>query len=415
MADYKRKIKLRKLIKNILGDQMEKSYKPKILLVHNFYKIPGGEDTVFINEKRLLEDNGHVVFTYTRNNQEINRLNWLGKLAYPLNTIFSIKTYREVKKVIIDNKIDIVHVHNTWPLISPSIYYSAFHLNVPVVQTIHNFRMLCPGATLYHNGKICEDSIQKGLRSSLKLRIYKGSYTHTLISALTLKIHRQVNTYKNINYIFLTDFNKKKILELNNGRHTIIDEKKTFIKPNFVNIEKNIIPFEERKNQFVFAGRLDKLKGIDLLLESWKEIKDSNLIVCGTGPEENWCRNYIENNNLTNVKMMGYVSNDQVMEIIAESKALILPTQWYEGFPMTIVESWASGTPVIGSNIGNVDSLIEDGVTGLKFQYNSVEGLRESIKRLTDMVSLCKKEYEESYRPNSNYQQLLHIYRHCKG
>ena len=393
---------------------MENSYKPKVLLVHNFYQVPGGEDTVFKNEKKLLEDHGHKVTIYTRDNEELNNFHLFGKLFYPFNTIFSLKTYNEVKKIILDSQIDIVHVHNSWPLVSPSVYYAAFHSNVPVVQTVHNFRLICPGATLYHNGKICEDSLYKGLRSSIRNKIYKGSFVHTLISAMTLKIHRIIGTYNKVNYIFLTEFNKKKILELNKNGHIIIAEDKIFIKPNFVNIDRELIPFEKRKNQFVFAGRLDKLKGIDLLLEAWKEIKDFDLIICGTGPEEEWCKKFIEEKGISNVQMLGFVENEKVMSIISESKALLLPTQCYEGFPMTIVESLACGTPIIGSDIGNVGSLIEEGVTGLKFKYNSVESLSKIVRNISDMVSSSKDKFDDSYVASANYQKLLQIYQNCK-
>lgn len=397
-------------MKNKGSDAMENLYKPKILLIHNFYQVPGGEDTVFDNEKRLLEDNGHKVTTYTRDNKEINNFNVLEKLCYPIHTIFSIKTYNEVKKIILDNQIDIIHVHNTWPLISPSVYHAAFHCGVPVVQTVHNFRLICPGATLYHNGKICEDSLYKGLRSSLKNKIYKGSFIHTLISATTLKINRLMGTYKKVNYIFLTEFNKKKHLELNNNEHTIIEESKTFIKPNFVSIDREVIPFEKRKNQFVFVGRLDKLKGINLLFEAWKDVKESDLIICGIGPEEEWCRKYIEENTLSNVHMIGYVKNEQARKIIAESRALILPTQWFEGFPMTIIESFSCGTPVIGSNIGNVANLIEEGVTGRKYQFDSIDSLREAVSMFQDMTNSCRIEYETKFTEIINYKQLSSIY-----
>ena len=401
-------------MKNKVGDAMENSYKPKVLLVHNFYQVPGGEDTVFKNEKKLLEDHGHKVTIYTRDNEELNNFHLFGKLFYPFNTIFSLKTYNEVKKIILDSQIDIVHVHNSWPLVSPSVYYAAFHSNVPVVQTVHNFRLICPGGTLYHNGEICEDSLYKGLRSSIKKKIYKESLIHTLISATTLKTHRMMGTYKKVNYIFLTEFNKKKIMELNNKGHIIIDESKTYIKPNFVNIDREVIPFEKRNNQFIFVGRLDKLKGINILLEAWKEIKDFDLIICGTGPEEEWCKKFIEEKGISNVQMLGFVENEKVMSIISESKALLLPTQCYEGFPMTIVESLACGTPIIGSDIGNVGSLIEEGVTGLKFKYNSVESLSKIVRNISDMVSSSKDKFDDSYVASANYQKLLQIYQNCK-
>lgn len=406
-------------MKNKRGNEMESLYKTKVLLAHNFYQVPGGEDTVFNNEKRLLEENGHKVVVYTRDNREIDNFNTLDNLCYPINTIFSLKTYKEVKKIIKDNQIDIVHVHNTWPLISPSIYYAAFHSNVSVVQTVHNFRLICPGATLYHNGKIFEDSLHKGLRSSIKEKVYKESFIHTLISAMTLKVHRIFGTYKKINYIFLTDFNKNKHLELNTNKHTVINENRAFIKPNFANIDRTILPFDKKKNQFVFVGRLDRLKGINLLLEAWKEIEESDLIICGTGPDEEKCREFIKENNLPNVHLMGFVSNDKAREIIAESRALILPTQLYEGFPMTIVESYSAGTPVIGSDIGNVGNLIKDKVTGLKFKFDSVESLREAVLRLKKLneKQLSVNAYQtfiDNYSAKVNYEILIDIYKDAK-
>lgn len=398
---------------------MEKLYKPRVLLVHNFYQIPGGEDTVFNNEKKLLEDSGHKVIIYTRDNKEIEKFNMIEKICYPLKTIFSLKTYNEAKKIISDNQIDIVHAHNTWPLISPALYYAALHSKVPVVQTVHNFRLICPGGILYHNGKIFEESLHVGLRSSIKQKVYKESYIHTFISAATLKIHRIMGTYKKVNYIFLTEFNKKKHLELNTGKHTIINEKKTFIKPNFVNMDRQVLSLAKRKNQFVFVGRLDKLKGIDLLLKAWEQIKDSDLIICGTGPEEEACRESIKKKKLSNVHMKGLVSNSQAMEIIAESRALILPTQLYEGFPMTVVESFAVGTPIIGSNIGNVADLIKDGINGMKFTFNSSENLKDVVLRFNELdekqlSANAYQTYIKNYSAEVNYRILIDIYANAK-
>lgn len=384
--------------------------KERVLIVHNYYQVPGGEDTVVANEKKMLEDNGHEVILYSRNNSELKKFSKFQKLCLPFTTVFSIRTYIEVKKIIREKKIDIVHVHNTLSLISPSVYYAAFSYKVPVVQTIHNFRLLCPGATFYRDGVICEDCVSKGLKCALKHRCYRGSLVHTLACVITLNVHRLLGTYKKLNYICLTEFNKKKLLELNSGVEKRIDESRVFVKPNFVNIDREIIPFKKRKNQFVFAGRIDKLKGIDLLLEAWKGIKDSDLIICGTGPEEEWCKRFINENELSNVHMMGFLPNIKVMDIIGESRALILPTQWYEGFPVTVVESLACGTPVIGSNIGNVGILIEDGVTGLKFQFDSVDSLKITVESLGDMVSFCKNEFDEKYLYNINYQQIVSIY-----
>ncbi|WP_377519783.1 glycosyltransferase [Priestia megaterium] len=210
--------------------------KPKILIVHNYYQIPGGEDTVVENEKKMLEDHGHEVIVYSRNNSELQKMSKFQKLGLPFSTVFSIRTYREVKRIIKQQNIDIVHVHNTLNLISPSVYYAAFSCKVKVIQTVHNFRLVCPGALLYRDGNICEDCIHKGLRCAIFNNCYRDSKLQTLACVITLKTHRFLGTYKNINYICLTEFNKEKLLEVNRGGKKIIDPKKVFVKPNFTSL-----------------------------------------------------------------------------------------------------------------------------------------------------------------------------------
>ncbi len=393
--------------------------KPKILIVHNYYQIPGGEDTVVKNERKLLEDQGHEVILYSRNNLELKNLSKIQKLCLPFTTIFSLKTYKEVKRIIKEQKIDIVHVHNTLNLISPSVYYAAFACKIPVVQTIHNFRLLCAGATFYKENKdgsgfICEDCLSKGLRCAVKHRCYRGSFLQTLACVVNLKIHRFFGTYKKLNYICLTEFNKEKLLQLNSRGKKIIDPSKVFIKPNFVTAEAECIPYAQRENQFVFAGRLDKLKGIQLLLEAWKNIKDFELIICGIGPEEAWCKRFIEQNNLKNVKMIGFVPNEEVKKIIGKSKALILPTQWYEGYPMTMAESFSLGTPVIGSDIGNVGCLIKENISGLKFRFNSSEDLKEIISKINKGSFNSTIINQQITTHDESYKILNQIYSVCR-
>ncbi len=208
--------------------------KKKVLIVHNYYQIPGGEDTVVANEKKLLEDHGHEVVLYSRNNSELKTMSVVQKVLLPFTTVFSLRTYREVKRIVREQHIDIVHVHNTLNLISPSVYYAAFSCKVPVVQTIHNFRLLCPGATFYRDGHVCEDCVEHGLRCAVKHSCYRGSKLQTLMCVITTKIHRALGTYRRLNYICLTEFNTEKLLQLNKpGKRQIIDPERVFIKPNF--------------------------------------------------------------------------------------------------------------------------------------------------------------------------------------
>lgn len=387
--------------------------KKKVLIVHNYYKIPGGEDSVVENEKNMLLENGHDVVLYTRHNDEIKSKGILGKLMLPFDTIFSFKTYIEVKKRIKEENIDIVHVHNTLPLISPSVYYSAKHCKVPVIQTIHNFRLLCPAATLTRDNKICEECIEKSLICSIKNKCYRGSLMQSIVSAFTLGFHRLIGTYNKVDgYIALTKFNKNKLMSL-------VNEDKIFIKPNFVKKDNEIFK-ENRDNYFLFLGRIDELKGIRLLVEVWKDIDNSKLFVLGKGPLEKDIRQYIKDNNIKNIDLLGFKQKNEVMEFISNAKALIVPSQWYEGFPMTIVESLSLGVPVIAGDIGNLTMIIDDGKNGLVFKYNDKKSLIDKINELQNDTELLKKisegaleSFNRSYNSVKNYELLMDIYNNC--
>lgn len=384
------------------------SEKKNILIVHNYYQIPGGEDTVVANEKKMLEKHGHKVILYSRNNAELKQMSKIRILFLPFTTVFNLRTYKEIKKQIRRENIDVVHVHNTLNLISPAVYYAARSMNVPVVQTVHNFRLLCPGATFYRDGHICEDCVKNGLKCAVKYSCYRGSKAQTLVCAISTWLHRTTGIYGKINYICLTEFNKDKLLQL---KH--IKPERVFVKPNFVE-NNSFIPEEERLNQFVFVGRLDKLKGVDILFEAWKRMGEGaiKLIVCGMGPMEGWCKSFIKEN-VVNIEMRGFVPNDEALKIIANSKALVLPTQWYEGFPMSIVEAFSVGTPVICSDLGNAGSVVEEGITGYKFRYDSIESIMSAIDKMREKPlnkEKIKKIYEIKYSENANYKILNDIY-----
>lgn len=382
--------------------------KQNILIVHNFYQIPGGEDTVVANEKKMLEDHGHKVILYTRSNNELKNMGILRKLLLPFTTVFNPKTYRDIKRLIRQENIEIVHIHNTLNLISPAVYYATLKMKKPVVQTVHNFRLLCPGATFYRDGHICEDCVTKGLGSAIKHNCYRGSKAQTLICVISTLFHRMTGIYGKINYICLTEFNKEKLLNLKQ-----IKEDRVFVKPNFVESTGEIVPAEERENQFVFAGRLDKLKGIDILLKAWEQLAENapKLIVCGTGPLDDWCGKFVAENRC-NIELKGFVPNEEAKRIIGKSRALILPTQWYEGFPMSIVEAYSVGTPVICSDLGNCGSVVEDGVTGWKFKQDME--LINIMNNTSELFLSTYDVYKAKYNEDSNYRILESIYSKVK-
>lgn len=385
-------------------------HKERILIVHNYYKLPGGEDVVVKNEKALLEKYGHFVVLYSRSNKEIENFAVLKKMLLPLTSVFSFRTYCDVKRLILEKEIDIVHVHNTLSLVSPSVYYAALVCGKPVVQTLHNFRMLCPAATFSRNNRICEECIDKGLICAVYHNCYRDSKIQTLMSALILKIHRLLGTYKRLYYICLTDFNRDKLLLLNQRGKGYIRKERIFVKPNF--IQMPIMEEIQKKEQYIYVGRLEKLKGIDILLEAWRDLPDKKLLICGSGPEEAKIHSYLKENHMEKVKLLGQCMHKDVLRLLSESKALIMPTLWYEGQPMVIVESYAANTPVIVSDIGNVGKMVETEGTGIRFRCGDAKALKEAIMQMEQEGNWdTRLVYQEKYTAERNYELLHKIYR----
>ena len=396
--------------------------KKTILIVHNYYKLPGGEDRVVENEMALLKSHGHKVIFYERHNQEMEQMTAIKKAFVPTDTIYNKKTYIDIKKIIEDEKVDLVHVHNTLGLVSAAVYYAARDCQVPVVQTVHNFRMLCPNAVFYRDGHVCEDCLEKGLYCSLLHGCYRNSFLQTAVNVAGMQVHKMTNIYKQIHYICLTEFAKQKLLQ--QGQ---IEEEQIFIKPNFLQdpleilASTEVIPSSLRKNQIIFAGRLSDIKGIPYLMSAWKKYekevgKDSELklLIYGNGELENRCKSYIKKHDLKRVEIKDFIEHHDLLTIIGESKAVIFPSQCYEGMPMSILEAYAMGTPVIASDIDNVESFIQNGKTGLLFKHDDVSDLAEAIgvfeRETKDFSEATREEYRMKYTSERNYELLMDIY-----
>lgn len=382
--------------------------KKKVLMVHNFYQIGGGEHTVYKNEVDMLREHGDNVIEYTRSNDELKKSK-LKLLLLPFTTIWSFKSYREVKKIIKSQKIDIVHCHNTFPLISPSVYYAARSQNIPVVQTIHNFRLLCPCGVFYRDGKICEECrTKKSFKSALKHKCYRNSKIQTLVVTIMLSIHRKLGTYKKINYIFLTEFNKQKFDQLID-----IHRENVFVKPNFV---KASLMAEQKTCQtktFVFASRLDENKGIKFLIDQWWEMPDDyQLHIYGAGPLEKFVQEIITNK--SNIKFYGFQPHDVIFNDLKNSAGLIFPSLWYEGFPMIIAESMAIGCPVVSTNIGNEGDLVTFSKGGVTYNINSDDSFKEAIDKCIcnnkELSLNAHRFYEDVLSKDKNYEILNKIY-----
>lgn len=373
---------------------------PRILIIHNAYQQRGGEDTVVESEMALLSARGHDVELFARDNHSI-----VGRpsASLALQALWSTEAGDALAAKLNDFKPDVLHVHNTMPLISPSIYWVAHRMRVPVVQTLHNFRLLCPQAMLLRDQRVCEDCVGKVPWRSVLHRCYRDSAPQSAVLAGMITLHRGLGTWRNkvTRYIALNDFCRRKFIE--GG----LPEDRIVIKPNFVDFDA---PPDGPRSGFLYVGRLSTEKGVATLAEASKRLAGCELRVAGSGP-------LADTFDGSPAVMLGSVGMDEVRRQMQSASALVLPSIWFESFPRTLVEAFACGLPVIASRLGALAELIEDGKTGLLFEPGNVDSLverlqwaREHPQELAEMGRNARACFEAHFTPQRNYEQLLAIY-----
>jgi glycosyltransferase involved in cell wall biosynthesis len=387
----------------------------KVLIIHNFYQSssPSGEDVVFKNEVELLKKNSINVITYTRHNDEIEDYGVWAKFTLPFKNIWSKRTYRELIELIKKEKPDIAHFHNIWYLISPSAYYACKDAGVPVVQTLHNFRIFCANGLLMRNGKVCEECIGKLPYRAILYGCYRNSRLFSIPVAFTEGIHNLLGTWGNIVdvYIALTEFGRRKFIEAG------LPADKIFVKPNFLLNPPQ--PNYSHQNYACFIGRISEEKGVDIVLESFKLLKNLQfrLKIVGDGPLRNYYEKKVERENINGVEFLGRKEHSECIEILRNAKFLIMPSICYETFAMTVIEAFACGKPVVASNLGALAELVQDGKTGLLFEPGNPKDLAEKIKWMVEHKDACiemgrnaRKVFEEKYTAERNFETLIGIY-----
>ena len=372
----------------------------RVLVVHNAYQQRGGEDAVVESEIELLRANGHEVTEYLRDNHELASM---GRLSAAAGTLWSRRTVDEVGRQIARDRPDVLHAHNTFPLISPSLYWAAERAGVPVVQTLHNFRLLCPQAMLLREEKACELCVGKSPLSGVRHACYRGSRPQTAVLAGMLMLHRAIGTWshKVARYIALNEFCRAKFIEGGLPASRIV------VKPNFVDFDA---PAEVPRDGFLFVGRLAPEKGVGVLARATKALPECDFSIAGIGPEAETLAN------LPNVRMLGSLSADSVRYRMSSALALVLPSIWYENFPRTLVEAYACGLPVIASRIGALAELVEDGVTGLLFEpgdngdlVQKLRWARANRERMITMGFNARAHFEAQFSAKRNHEQLVAI------
>ncbi|MDP3817740.1 MAG: glycosyltransferase family 4 protein [Methylotenera sp.] len=375
----------------------------RVLVVHNAYQHRGGEDSVVDAEIALLSSHGHEVETYFRHNNDVALSSML---AVAGQTLWSTQTTKEVEVRIAEFRPDVIHAHNTFPLVSPAIYWVAAKAGIPIVQTLHNFRFLCLSALFMRDGKVCEDCLGHLPWRGVVHQCYRDSTAASTVLAGMITLHRGLGTYRNkvTRYIALNDFCRDKLIA--GG----LPKEKFKVKPNFIDNPKS--PNWEARQGGLFVGRLSKEKGLDVLAEAVKLLPINPVKVIGGGELESFAQFSF------GTDYLGFQPLDTILAKMRQSSYLVLPSIWYENFPRTIVEAFACGLPVIASRIGALAEIIVDGTTGLLFESGNAQDLAEKLiwaeahpDEMVKMGKSARAEYEAKYTPERNYAMLIEIYK----
>ncbi|HTV60713.1 MAG TPA: glycosyltransferase family 4 protein [Verrucomicrobiae bacterium] len=384
----------------------------KILMLHNSYQFHGGEDESFASEERMLADAGHFVDTIHVKNENVEGL---GAVSVALQSIWSRSSYERVDRKLREAEFDVLHVQNFFPLLSPSVYAAAKKNRVAVVQTLRNYRLLCPSTVLYRNGKICEDCLHKTVKyPGVVHGCYRGSILSSGAVAAMTAIHAARGTWRrDVDlYISLTEFSREKFVEAGFAPEKII------VKSNFVYPDPG--EGDGAGDYLVFAGRFTREKGIETLLAAWERVKKpGKLKIVGEGPlawkVEKIC------GERSDVEWLGQKSPEEVKGLLGGARAVVFPSEWYEPFGRVAIESFAKGTPVIASRLAGLAEIVRDGETGLHFRAGDAQDLAEKIDwalehpaEMRAMRGAARASYEQNYTAEKNCEALIRAYQKAR-
>jgi glycosyltransferase involved in cell wall biosynthesis len=380
----------------------------RILLVHNFYQQRGGEDLVYADEARLLESRGHEVVRYSLHNDAIGSMSTVGLVG---RTVWNARSSADIRAVIAMKRPQLLHVHNTFPLISPSVYYAAGAAGLPVVQTLHNYRLFCPVAVCFRDGHVCTDCLGRSVPwPAVRHACYRDSRLASATVATMLSIHRLVRTWhrKVGVYVALTEMARRLFVQAG------VPATKIVVKPNFVDPDPS--PGTGDGGYALFIGRLSAEKGLRTLLRAWQLTHPRPpLRVAGDGPLADEMKAAAAG--MPEVVWLGRREPAEIVPLLRDATCLVFPSECYETFGRVIVEAFAAATPVIAAGHGAAGELVHDGITGLLFRPGDAEDLASKVRLLfSDSATrarfrtAARAEFETRYTADVNYRSLMDIY-----
>ncbi|HEY0477135.1 MAG TPA: glycosyltransferase family 4 protein [Kofleriaceae bacterium] len=381
----------------------------RVLVVHNRYQQRGGEDIVVEREVALLRRHGHHVELWTEDNARVEAMS---RARLAAGTIWSRAAHGELGRRVAAGDIEVVHFHNTLPLISPSGYYGARSAGAAVVQTLHNYRLVCPPGTLLRAGRPCEDCVGRSPWPAVRHRCYRDSAAASAVVAAMLVAHRAAGTWARAvdAYVALTEFVRDRVLAAGMPRDRVV------VKPNFVEAApRQAVP--ERGAHVLFVGRLSPEKGVATLIEAWRILGTGapRLVIVGDGPEA--AELAARSAGIAGVELLGAQPRERVIELMADAAALVVPSTGYEGFPLVLVEAFAAGLPVVVSGIGSLATIVRDGVDGLHAPAGDAVALAAVVRGLMADPELRRRlghgayaAWKARFTPEHNHDQLLQVY-----
>lgn len=375
----------------------------KVLQIHNIYQGKTGEETVVEEERRILVQHGHQVIQFVKDNSSLKSQGVLSKAKMVVGLRSSKSISRELEQLILAERPDICHVHNTFPLLTPEVFHVCQKLKVPVVKTLHNYKMVCTNSLMFRDGEVCDVCLNKSLYHSIKYKCYRNSYLATAAQADVIQHHRKIGTwdYYVDQYFALTEFQKQ--LLINGGG---IPAGKVTVKPNFIrHSDLEVV----REGFFLFVGKVDDYKGLQDLLGLFDQNTTSEFIVIGRCDLEDPFKGY------ANVTYLGEQSREVTLDHMRRCKAVLFPSKYYEGMPMVILEAFSHKKAVISRNRGAMSSMIKHESNGLNY---------ESVNELVNLIARAEKEegliirlgdqaysdFQELYTDKKGYENLINAY-----
>jgi glycosyltransferase involved in cell wall biosynthesis len=391
----------------------------KILLVHNFYgsSAPSGENIVFSAEKEMLEERGHEVTLYTTNSDYIRKIgvagSFLGAIGAPWNHVHLVR----MKKILAAGEFDVMHVHNTFPLLSPAVFYAPGKRAPAAVLTLHNYRLFCCAGIPLRNNRPCTECLDRqSIWPALLHGCYRNSRVATVPMALMISLHRRLATWqKRVDaFIALTTFQAEKMILAG------LPGDKVYIKPHFYSAPPTLVAWAKRRGSVLFIGRLGEEKGLTYLIQAWAQwgVNSPELVMVGDGPLKDELVKLVDAAGLgAKIHFTGQVPFSEVQQRLAHSRLLVMPSVCFEGFPMAIREAFSLGVPVAVSNLGSMPCIVNDGEDGVVFRPADADDLLVKVsslwhdqEKLAEMAKNARTEFDKKYTAETNHTILMDIY-----